>query len=142
MSKPSPAAERRIAAVKKLHAEVLGADPSDMNGELHLEVPEILERMRALAPLSRAPRWAQAVEAWAAMLEAEVELWRVVYRHSPAHVWASRCVGTRSAAERFIADVASLPHGEARLEAATLSGHEYWAYVQGSVYFGYATLGL
>lgn len=95
MSKPSPAAERRIAAVKALHADVLGATPADMNGELHLELSEIVGRILELCPLSRAPRWSKALEDWADMIEAEL--------------------GT---------------------------GHEYWAYVQGSVYFGYATLGL
>lgn len=95
MPNPSPSQQRRIDAVKALHADVLGAGPADYDGKLHLEVSEIIGRMLELCPLSRSPRWSKALEAWADMIEAEL--------------------GT---------------------------GHEYWAYVQGSVYFGYATEGL
>jgi hypothetical protein len=78
-----------------MHAEVLGTSPEDYGGALHQPVAEIAARIRSLAGLSRSPRWGDALEAWAVMLEGEA--------------------GT---------------------------GHAYWAYVQGSVYFGYATLGL
>ena len=58
--------ERRAAAVAALHEAVA---PAAAGYVITMTGPEIAARIRKLAPLSKAPRWALAVQAWAAAVE-------------------------------------------------------------------------
>jgi hypothetical protein len=79
----SKLAEQRAAAVKALWNRV---QPPERDYEITMSRAEVAAAIRELAPLSKAQRWADAVEAWAELVEQD-DAGRITWAFNQGGVW-------------------------------------------------------
>jgi hypothetical protein len=79
----SKLAEQRAAAVKALWERVT---PAAQDYAVTMSRAEVAAAIRELAPLSRAQRWADAVEAWAELVEQD-DAGRIEWAFKQGGIW-------------------------------------------------------